>query len=225
VVAQRREQVEQAFRVAHALTRGARAVDEGCLGRLLTTTRELFARKPNVARLESVVPGTRCRAVGLAMYRALVDANGDFKQACRLVSHGDLEVRRFFNGAADHVIGTGASWLDIRQLLNDPRTHAIARADAMQMRTQDVRQGGVDYAEWLLANRDAVIGNWIRVVHKAFRDAVIADGHMKQLEPMTRLLLVEQAMKSADAMRFIQRNAWSDFAEVSGEAVAMLTAV
>src|SRR5205085_4722795 len=111
-----------AFRVADALCKGRRAIDDGaCLSRLLTTTRELFARKPNVARFETVVPGTRRRAVALAMYRALVDANGDFKQACRLVSHADIEVRRFFNAVADHLSGTSAAWLDIRHLVNDPR--------------------------------------------------------------------------------------------------------
>jgi hypothetical protein len=225
VAASRRDQVDQAFRVAHALCRGRRAVDDGaCLSRLLTTTRELFARKPNVARFETVVPGTRRRTVGLAMYRALVDANGDFKQACQLVSHADLEVRRFFNGAADHVNGTAASWLDIRHLINDPRSHAIARATALQVRAHDAKQCGAQYADWLIANRDAVVGNWIRVVHKAFRDAVISDAQIAQLDGMARLVMIEQAMKSPDTTRFIQHNAWSDFAQASGEAVAALSA-
>lgn len=170
------------------------------------------------------MPGTRRRAVALAMYRALTHANGDFKQACTLVSHADLEVRRFFNGAADHVHGTGASWLDIRHLIADPRPGALERPGALDVKTQDARQGGLHYAEWLLANRNAVVGTWIRVVHKAFREVIIADSRIKDLEPMTRLSLVDQAMKSAESMRFIQNNAWSEFAEVSGDAVAMLTA-
>lgn len=159
------------------------------------------------------------------MYRALVDANGDFKQACRLASHVDLEVRRFFNGAADHVIGTGVSWLDIRRLINDPSAHALARPGLLELRTQDAREGGAHYAKWLVDNREAVVCSWIRVVQKAFREAVIADRHIKRLEPMTRLLLVEQAMRSTESIRFIQRNAWSDCAEASGEAVAVLSAV